>query len=41
MNDSIVESVTLQFRANHLLGLYRMDALTELRHIGFGGFSFT
>ncbi len=32
-------SKTQQFRAYHLLGLSRMDALTRLRHIGFGGFS--
>jgi hypothetical protein len=39
LKTSSVESITKQFRANHLLGLYRMDALTELKHIGLGGFS--
>jgi hypothetical protein len=36
-----VDSRTLQFRANHLLGQYRMDDLTELRHIYLEDFLLT
>jgi hypothetical protein len=31
--------VKKHYNSEHLLGLYRMDALTRLKHIGFGGFS--
>jgi hypothetical protein len=37
----VATQITLQSRANHLLGLYRMAALTELAHISSGGFLLT
>ncbi len=37
----VATQITLQSRANHLLGLSRMAALTELARICFGGFLLT